>query len=238
MPPLLLSAGSMAKIWPNWRRLLVGNRSLVLHERRAPRGMHRDVDCLPIRRGSVCSAKQVHMIAIALFFALNGAPTSPPAPAPPPSPAPCSSVAGFHALDFWVGSWRVTAQGQYAGTDVVAPILDNCAIVEKWTDADGSHGMSLFYYNTFAQSWSQVWVTDLATARGGLKEKFLIARFPDGGVRFQGALPGAPGSAIILDRTTLTPDKDGSVHQLIEISRDGGSTWSATFDAIYAREHE
>ena len=176
------------------------------------------------------------MIVIALIFALNAAPTASPAPAPRPSPAPCSSVAGFHALDFWLGAWRVTSENQYAGSDEVSAILDGCAVVENWTDADGSHGMSLFYYNTFAQSWTQVWVTDRATARGGLKEKILIARLPDGVVRFQGTLPGTPGSAIILDRTTLTPIKDGSVHQLIEISRDGGSTWSATFDAIYARE--
>jgi hypothetical protein len=174
------------------------------------------------------------MIVIALLFALNAAPV----PASRPTPASCSSIPGFHDLDFWLGSWRVTSAGQYAGTDEVSAILDGCAVVEKWTDADGSHGMSLFYYNAFAQSWTQVWVTDLATARGGLKEKFLVAKYPDGGVRFQGALPGAPGSANVLDRTTLTPNKDGSVHQLIEISRDGGSTWSATFDAIYARAHD
>ena len=174
------------------------------------------------------------MVLSALLVAVSMAASS-AAPAPPPSPVPCSTVAGFHDLDFWIGSWRVTTDGQYAGTDVVAPILDHCAVTENWNDADGSHGLSLFYFNAFEQSWTQVWVTDLATARGGLKEKYLIARIPGGGVRFQGILPGAPGSAIIVDRTTLTPVDDGTVHQLIEISRDGGTTWTPTFDAIYAR---
>jgi hypothetical protein len=173
------------------------------------------------------------MILIASIVALSLA-SSPP-PAPQPTPTPCSSVVGFHALDFWDGTWRVTSAGQYAGSDVVTAILHGCAVLENWTDADGSHGMSLFHYNAFDQTWAQLWVTDRATARGGLKEKFLIARFPDGGVRFQGRLPGLPGSSIILDRTTLTPLQDGTVHQLIEISRDGGSTWTMTFDAIYAR---
>ena len=171
------------------------------------------------------------MILIALLLVANATAT----PAAPPPPAPCSTIKGFHDLDFWLGSWRVTSAGQFAGNDVVTPILDHCAVTEDWTDADGSRGMSLFYFNTFVQSWTQVWVTNLATARGGFKEKFLIARFPNGGVRFQGPLAGAPGSAIILDRTTLTPVDDGTVHQLIEISRDGGTTWSPTFDAIYSR---
>ena len=175
------------------------------------------------------------MLLIVAIAALSVSAASSPAPAPQLSPISCSAVNGFHTLDFWIGKWRVTSGGQYAGTDTVAAILEGCAVVENWTDADGSHGMSLFYYNAFEESWSQVWVTDRATARGGLKEKFLIAKFPDGGVRFQGRLSGAPGSAIILDRTTLTPAQDGTVRQLIEISRDGGSTWTTTFDATYTR---
>ena len=193
-----------------------------------------NVVILPFGGSGDADRKYRRMIHLALILAVNAAAT-PASPAPPPSPAPCSSVKGFHDLDFWSGSWRVTSGGQFAGTDVVTPILDHCAMTENWTDADGSHGMSLFYFNAFAQSWTQVWVTDLATARGGLKEKFLIARFPNGGVRFQGTLPGPPGSTIVLDRTTLTPVADGTVHQLIEISRDGGTTWTPTFDAVYTR---
>ena len=175
------------------------------------------------------------MLLLAALVALSTGAMPSPAPAPQPSPMPCSSVTGFHALDFWVGTWRVTSGGRFAGSDIVTSILDGCAVVENWTDADGSHGMSLFYFNAFDQTWTQVWVTDRAAARGGLKEKYLIADFPDGGVRFQGRLPGAPGSSIILDRTTLTPAQNGTVHQRIEISRDGGSTWTTTFDATYAR---
>jgi hypothetical protein len=129
----------------------------------------------------------------------------------------------------------VTSGNRLAGTDIVNHILDGCAVVENWSDADGSHGMSLFYYNSYSDVWTQIWVTDRATERGGLKEKYLIARFPDGGVRFQGRLAGSPGSSVILDRTTLTPMADGTVHQLIEITRDGGSHWLTTFDATYAR---
>jgi len=70
-------------------------------------------------------------------------------------------------------------------------------------------------------------------APGGVKEKRLIARYPDGSVRFQGEVTTPDG--IVLDRTTLTPREDGTVRQLIETSRDGGATWVVGFDAVYRR---
>ncbi|HET9343999.1 MAG TPA: hypothetical protein VFO25_13910 [Candidatus Eremiobacteraceae bacterium] len=170
-------------------------------------------------------------------FALAAAQAS-PAPAQPSAPASatCDKDPGFHTLDFWLGTWRVTVDGRYDGTDVVTKILDGCAVTEDWRDAGGGKGKSLFYYDPFEKTWSQVWVTDEATVRGGLKMKRLIAIYPDKGTRFQGILPGPPGSKIVLDRTTLTPIDNNAVHQIIEISLDGGSTWRTTYDARYTRE--
>lgn len=156
------------------------------------------------------------------------------APAPPRAPS-CDSDPGFHTLDFWVGTWRVTVNGKYDGTDVVTKILDGCAVTEDWRDAGGGKGKSLFYYDPFEKTWSQVWVTDEATVRGGLKMKRLVAIYPDKGTRFQGLLPGPPGSKTVLDRTTLTPLGRDVVHQVIEISLDGGSTWRTAYDARYTR---
>ena len=70
------------------------------------------------------------------------------------------------------------------------------------------------------------------TAADG-KEKTLVAGDDDGGVRFQGEIPVAGGGSYF-DRTTLTPLPDGTVHQVIEVSRDG-ETWQAVFDAVYRR---
>lgn len=156
------------------------------------------------------------------------------AAAPTPSPS-CDADPGFHTLDFWVGTWRVTVNGKYDGTDVVTKILDGCAVTEDWRDAGGGKGKSLFYYDPFEKTWSQVWVTDEATIRGGLKMKRLVAIYPDKGTRFQGVLPGPPGSKIVLDRTTLTPLDRNTVRQVIEISLDGGSTWRKAYDARYTR---
>ena len=156
-----------------------------------------------------------------------------PAWAQPETPPACEDVPGFHALDFWVGSWDVFSGKDKAGTNRIEKILNGCAIMEHWTASTGGEGKSLFYYHAQSDRWKQVWVTERATAVGALKEKVLIERFDDGGVRFQGEIPLADGG-LYYDRTTLTPLPDGRVRQLIEMSRDG-ENWEATFDAHYER---
>jgi hypothetical protein len=145
------------------------------------------------------------------------------------------TAADFHVLDFWVGRWDVFVGKQEVGRDHVAKLLDDCAITEDWTGLNGERGNSLFYYLPAARTWKQVWVTNRALAPGGVKEKTLISRLPDGGVVFQGEIAQRNGG-VYLDRTTLTPLENGDVHQVIAMSTDGGLTWETTFDGRYVRE--
>lgn len=147
---------------------------------------------------------------------------------------PCDDHEGFQRLDFWLGEWVVYVGERRVGTNRIEKILAGCAIMEHWTDAGGGEGKSLFFYNPTTDHWKQVWVTQDATRPGGLKEKELIERFESGAVRFQGEIP-LPGDRSYLDRTTLTPLPDGSVTQVIEVSRDGGQSWDVSFDARYVR---
>jgi hypothetical protein len=124
----------------------------------------------------------------------------------------------------------IDSTGAHVGTNRIEKILGGCAVTETWHDAD-SEGRSLFYYVPSQRQWKQVWVTPQALSLGGLKEKHLIAQSA-GSVRFQGELVG-PRGVLVLDRTTLTTMSGGRVRQVIEISRDGGTSWRATFDAIY-----
>ena len=156
-----------------------------------------------------------------------------PAGARAQAPAPCDAPA-YHLLDFWLGDWDVTAGGRLDGHDRVTRQLGGCAVHEEWADADGGHGFSLFYYQPSADRWRQVWVTDHANQPGGLKEKELILRLDDGGVRFQGTIV-LPEGGTVLDRTSLTPLPSGDVHQVIEISTDQGTTWQVVYDARYRR---
>jgi len=144
---------------------------------------------------------------------------------PPPAPAV------HHELDFWLGDWEAFAGGTLDGTDRIERVLDGAAVIEHWHDVSGHEGKSLFYFYRPENRWKQVWVTDV----GAVKEKVCIAVFPGGGTRFRGEIPLRAGGTV-LDQTTLTPLPDGTVHQLIEQSADGGRTWQTTFDAIYRRK--
>ena len=150
---------------------------------------------------------------------------------PPPS---CSSDPAFALLDFWIGTWDVFVRGTRVGENRIEKVLDGCAVTEDWVDARGSRGRSLFYYDPAEKVWKQVWVTDRALGRGGMKEKRLQPAAPGGAVLFLGRIPLASGGSY-LDRTTLTPQASGEVRQLIEISTDEGRTWQPTFDAQYIR---
>jgi len=146
----------------------------------------------------------------------------------------CAGNPAYQLLDFWLGKWDVYAGDALDGHDVITRMLNGCAVTEEWTDANGTKGFSLFYYLPMQQEWHQVWVTDYAAQSGGVKEKKLVARLDDGGVRFQGTIIGPRGNPY-LDRTTLTPLPGGEVRQVIEYSRDGGATWNVVYDAVYRR---
>ena len=152
--------------------------------------------------------------------------------APGAEPRACAGEPALPQLDFWLGEWVVCAQGEPVGRNRVSKILDGCAVTEEWLARDGTRGSSLFYYSASEALWKQVWVTDVALHPGGLKEKHLVTRFSDGGVSFQGEI-SLPDGRRILDRTSLRPGAKGSVSQRIEISRDGGDSWTTTFDAEY-----
>lgn len=159
------------------------------------------------------------------------------APLPPGrTPAPCRDDAKGRALDFWVGAWTVTnADGTKAGTNTITRLLNGCAITEEWRGLTPDDvGMSLFTYDARARRWEQTWVTPDTTRPGSLKHKTMTAMLYANAVRFEGTIR-APGGKSIIDRTTLTPWRDGRVRQTIEWSRDGGKSWETRFDAYYNR---
>ena len=149
--------------------------------------------------------------------------------------APCTPAVRS-ALDFWAGDWTVadTRTHERAGSNRLERVAKGYAFIERWTGAQGDEGTSLFYLDPRACTWRQTWVTDRPELPGGLKHKELVAISPDGTVRFQGAYPGRR-FPFVLDRTTLTPRRDGTLRQVIEVSGDGGRTWHAGFDAVYTR---
>jgi hypothetical protein len=131
-------------------------------------------------------------------------------------------------LDFWVGSWSVTAEGKHDGTDVVEKTLNGFAVKETWVGDDGGKGESLFYYMPAKKQWKQVWVTDV----GAYKEK--ISEPVPGGIRFSGTI-FLPGGRQVQDRTTLTHLPAGKVRQVIEFKAKDGK-WTVSYDAVYSQQ--
>lgn len=148
-------------------------------------------------------------------------------------PAEGGGDSGRHALDFWVGEWEVYDNGsrRLDGCNRIEPVLKGAAIIEHWSGANGSEGKSWFYFYRPEERWKQIWVTD----GGFVKEKAQVSGAAAGSVRFQGEIPLKDGHKL-LDRTTLTPQPDGRVRQVIEHSRDAGATWQTVYDASYIRK--
>ncbi len=166
---------------------------------------------------------------LACLFGCGAARATPPAGF---SSATSCETSEYHRLDFWLGEWNVTSAGKLDGTNVVAKVLGGCAIEERWSDADGSSGKSLFTFDRALGKWKQTWATSVGT----WKEKREIEIDFDGTpgtVRFLGEVP-RPGGGTALDRTTLTPLAGGRVLQVIERSTDGGATWER-WEGLYVK---
>jgi hypothetical protein len=155
---------------------------------------------------------------------------------PAPRGQPCREQAMGRALDFWIGDWTVTnIDGSKAGTNRVDRLMGGCAVVENWHGVvAGDDGMSLFTYDARRHTWDQIWVTPDTARAGGLKHKTMTGILYAGAVRFEGKIVAHGGT--IIDRTTLTPWRDGRVRHTIEWSKDGGKSWQTVFDAFYNRK--
>jgi Tetratricopeptide repeat len=142
---------------------------------------------------------------------------------------PVSFLEGGDSLDFWIGEWDVYVGDTLVGKDRIEKILGGAAILEHWVSSEGERGESVFYYLPDTGEWKQVWMVHGAHL---VKEK--LGAPVEGGLRFEGSARFLEGEERP-DRTTLTLEEDGRVRQKIETSRDGGQTWTATFDAVYVR---
>jgi hypothetical protein len=125
---------------------------------------------------------------------------------------PCSDVERAHEFDFWIGEWEVFSDGKLAGTNSIRPILDGCVLQEMWSGAQGGAGSSLNFYNPRLDRWQQ-----------------------EGRMVLQGDSVSQSGEAI-RNRITWTPNSDGTVRQLWEVSKDEGESWQTAFDGLYKKK--
>ena len=144
----------------------------------------------------------------------------------------------YKEFDFWLGDWEVrSAAGQLLGHNRISKRHGGCVVQEEWESAAGGSGSSFNVYDQPTGQWHQFWVDatgtnwlssdakgNPVTLRGGIRDGAMILS------AHAETLP-----SIGLTRVTWRPLPDGGVRQTFETSRDGGKTWTVSFDGFYKR---
>lgn len=141
--------------------------------------------------------------------------------------APCENIEEYAQFDFWRGHWRVLdATDVFQGHNRIVERESGCVLVENWTSAGGTTGMSMNFYDLHAEEWVQVWVsgTIQLEIRGGMQ---------DGSMVLTGRIHYNTSGANRAFRGTWTPLDEGVVRQHFEESQDEGGTWYTWFDGYY-----
>lgn len=138
---------------------------------------------------------------------------------------PCKHNANHKKLDFWIGSWDVYVNGQLAGTNDIESVADGCALTESWTNASGSKGFSLNYFDDVEGKYKQIWVAS------GKRTVYVEETAADGSLVLVARSNDANGNET-LSRLTFTR-QGANVRQFFETSTDDGKTWAPGFDGLY-----
>ena len=185
-------------------------------------------------------ASLVHFVAILVLVAAQTraspadtvAEQTPSAPATEPAPAqrpsPCATGA-YREFDFWAGEWVVKdVSGAEAGRNSISVEQGGCVLIERWSGADGSTGISLNFYDPVRKIWTQTWVSPgtVLTMTGGLV---------DGEMVLEGPLHYLQKARATRLKGTWTRLPDGRIRQHFVESRDEGKTWTEWFDGYYSR---
>ena len=162
------------------------------------------------------------VLALPAVAAAQTAPTLPKANA-------CAD-AEHGQFDFWVGRWVVNPTGK---DKVVAESLIEkvygCGIRENWMPkVPNGDGGSLSIYVPKEKGWRQTWIDSSGAYvdfKGGWNGQAMV---------LTGDWPGPDGKPNLV-RMTYTRNPDGSVRQAGAASKDGGQSWTPSFDFTYRR---
>jgi hypothetical protein len=147
---------------------------------------------------------------------------SPPGFELTPKPGGVCEAAEYRQFDFWLGRWRVTANGKEAGTNEIHGASRGCLLIEMWSGAGGMEGLSFNYYDPGGKQWRQWWVAPgtLLSLAGGVEGQ---------------AMRLAQGAGDRREEIVWTPSADSSITQRWRTSTDGGRTWRITFEGAYQK---
>lgn len=145
-----------------------------------------------------------------------------------PTPFPiCRLNPPFRQLDFWVGSWTVSASpGPQLGTSEVISDLNGCLIEENFQTPNGYRNRSFSFFD-FDQS---TWFRTFADENG---EYVMLSGGFDGDALVLSGRDTAPDGREVELRVTIAPTSHGGVQQTWELSHDGGASWNTDLTLDY-----
>jgi hypothetical protein len=140
----------------------------------------------------------------------------------------CSAVE-YRQFDFWIGDWDTFEMddGPSIARAEITPIVDGCALHERYEQSDGLVGDSILSFDPVRRQWQQTWVTN----RGS--NMVLWGELRDGALVLEGEVHLHDG-ATVLQRITWRREGD-AVRETAVLSRDGGARWEPAFDVLFRK---
>jgi hypothetical protein len=142
---------------------------------------------------------------------------------------PCRAA---HTFDFWVGTFDATPWNQPnaapAGQLHNTREYEGCVIVERWTSAKGSGGMSMAFYDKNRHLWRMIWNDDSNSSND------LEGSYSDGAMRFTGWVLDSAGKRLLASNV-LENVSPGVIRHIYSESADDGKTWTVKSDGRFVR---
>ena len=142
----------------------------------------------------------------------------------------CATSSEGRQLDYWLGSWKIGAEGSSANAhSTVTLSLDKCLVVENWDGGRGHYGQNTFGYSADDKSWYGLFADN-----EGRVHVFTSGKVSAGSAEFEGTSLG-PNGGTVLNRVTVVRLNPNKVEQTWEKSNDKGVTWNVVFRGEYLR---
>ncbi len=146
-------------------------------------------------------------------------------------PTPCSSPE-YRQMDFWIGEWEVfTSRNNKVGKSRIEQALGSCVLMEYWEPNAGGRSQSFNVYNSQNHRWEQTTVDN-----GGNVFYFHGNWNESEGQMILSGESVIEENEVWLNRLSYTPQKDGSVHHLWEVSRDSGKNYLPFWECTYRKK--
>jgi hypothetical protein len=145
-------------------------------------------------------------------------------------PNPCATNSENRQLDYWLGNWKIGAEGSSVDAhSTVSLSLDKCLVVENWEGGRGHHGQNVFGYSADDKSWYGMFADN-----EGRVHVFTSGKVSSGSAEFEGPSRGSNGESV-LNRVKVIRLNPIRVEQTWEKSNDNGATWNVVFRGEYSR---